>query len=220
QTDSAEHGKKTIYTITLSYQVFAYAGSPKVMQLPKQSFAVTGGPKALSLNIPAWGFWYSPLVANVGINDAKANLQPSQLPLLIDLSGHRIKLLVFAGLLVIGLVGLIYVNADRRWLPFMGGPFARAYRKIKRLPQNPAREKQALFYLHEAFNQTFGATLFARNVQQFISSYPAFSRLQADIQAFFEKSNKALFADEGGNAAAMNDLLALSKNLRNSERGI
>lgn len=218
--NSAEHDNKTVYEISLSYQVFAAASNPKVMQLPKQSFAVTGGQKALSVSIPAWGFWFSPLVGATDIASAKANLQPSQPPLLVDASLHQVKLMVFAGLFLIGLIAIIYINADRRWLPFMGGPFAEAHRKIKRLPLHSAQEKQALFHLHQAFNQTFGANLFEKNLHQFMAEHPKFSRLTADIQAFFEISNRALFAGHADEQTSVKDLLALSKNLRNSERGV
>lgn len=217
---STEHGKNSVYEITLSYQVFAAASSPKVMQLPKQSFAVTGGQKALSVSLPAWGFWFSPLVATTDIAGAKANLQPSQPPLLVDASPHRIKLFMFAGLFLVSLIGLVYINADKRWLPFMGGPFARAHRKIKRLPINSPQQKQALFHLHNAFNQTFGATLFAKNLHQFLAEHPNFGRLTNDIQAFFETSNRALFAGHSEDVVSVKDLLALSKHLRDSERRV
>ena len=102
----------------------------------------------------------------------------------------------------------------------MGGPFAQAHRKIKRLPTNSAQQKQALFDLHNAFNQTFGATLFAKNLHQFLAEHPQFSRLTTEIQAFFETSNRALFASHSENETSVKELLALSKRLRNSERGV
>lgn len=219
RTDAGDD--KTVYTIALSYQVFAHANSPVVMQLPAQSLAVTGGNKAITLNLPPWRFWFSPLVAAADIADARASLQPSQRPVLVDVSGHKARLAMFAGLFMVGLIALVYINADRRWLPFMGGPFAHAHRRIKRLQKNPAQQEQALLHLHQAFNRTFGANLFSSNIQQFLAQHPKFAGLKAEIEAFFEKSNRALFAGAAGaHDTSVQELLTLSRQLRDSERGV
>ena len=212
-------GDKAIYTIKLRYQVFTNSPTPLSMALPAHDFAATGGDKTLTLHVPAWRFWFAPLVAVSDLKTAKASLQPALGPVAIKTAQQRQWLAVFSALFAIGLLGLIYVNADRRWLPFMGGPFARAYRQIKRLRHKPAQQKQALFYLHQAFNQTFGASLFAPDVERFVERNPRFASLKAQIAAFFERSNRALFAgDEQGMSPA--ELLALSRNLRDSERGV
>jgi len=159
------------------------------------------------------------VVANISI--AKDNLQPQYQPPLIDSSAHRSLLAVFFGLLMTGLVGLIYINVDRRWLPFMGGAFAQAHRNLKKLPRNAAQEKKALFYLHQAFNKVYGANLFAPDVARFIEAHPGFAKVKSGIETFFEKSNKSLFAHETRDSAQfINDLIAFSKNLRDCERGV
>jgi len=220
QVKTTQQGKKALHEIALRYQVFASASAPVVMQLPTEEFALTGGPQALSVRLPVWRFWFSPLVvANISI--AKDNLQPQYQPPLIDSSAHRSLLAVFFGLLMTGLVGLIYINVDRRWLPFMGGAFAQAHRNLKKLPRNAAQEKKALFYLHQAFNKVYGANLFAPDVARFIEAHPGFAKVKSGIETFFEKSNKSLFAHETRDSAQfINDLIAFSKNLRDCERGV
>ena len=174
---------------------------------------------APGLAVPAWRFWFAPLVTMDNFKTARTSLQPSLGPVLVETEPQRLGLAIYAALAVIGLVGLIYVNADRRWLPFMGGPFARAHRRIKRLRHKPAQQKQALFHLHQAFNQTFGASVFAADIEHFIERHPRFVGLRTQITAFFERSNRALFAgDEQGMSAA--ELLALSRSLRDSERRV
>ncbi len=220
QVATSQQGKKTQYEVALRYQVFASASVPTVMQLPAEEFALTGGPKALSVPLPAWRFWFSPLVV-ADITTAKDNLQPQYRPSLIDTSAHRFRLAAFIGLLAVGLLGLVYVNADRRWLPFMGGAFAQAHRKLKRLPKNAGQEKQALLALHQAFNQLYGSNLFARDIAQFIAAHPAFSKVKADIEIFFEHSNHVLFGHaQHDSAQFINNLTALSKRLRDCERGV
>ena len=220
QVRTTQQGNKTFYGIALRYQVFASASTPAVMQLPAEEFALTGGPRALTVKLPGWRFWYSPLVV-ADITTAKGNLQPQYSPSLIDASAHRYRLAVFLGLLFTGLLGLIYINADRRWLPFMGGAFAQAYRRLKKLPRTAAQEKMALFTLHQAFNKVYGANLFGPDIARFVEAHPEFARVKTRIETFFEQSNQSLFAQASHDSVQfINDLVAFSKSLRDCERGV
>jgi mxaA protein len=217
---TSQQGKKTIHEIAFRYQVFMSASSPIVMQLPEEDFALSGGPKALSFKLPPWRFWFSPLVV-ADITTAKANLQPQYKPSLIDSSLHRSLLMVFIGLFGAGLLGLVYINADRRWLPFMGGPFAQAHRSIKRLPRSTGHEKKVLFHLHHAFNKVHGTNLFAPDVAKFIEAHPEFAKVRTRIEAFFDESNKMLFGQSGNDATQFFEELTLfSKSMRDCERGL
>jgi mxaA protein len=217
---SSEKAKKNIVSIALRYQVLISAAKPVVMQLPKEEFTLTGGDKALSIKVPAWNFWFSPLVAE-GIPNAKENLQPQYKPTLIDVSAHHARFLVSLALLITGLLGLVYINADKRWLPFMNGAFAQAHRSLKKLPSNQASEEKALIYMHQAFNTIHGENLFANNVEQFLATHPAFTQLKTDIAHFFEQSSASLFGSQQQNSEQfINKLIVLSKRLRDCERGV
>lgn len=208
------------YNIDLRYQVFSAAFVPSVLQLPAEKFAITGGPKALSVNLPAWKFWFSPLVPK-GMTKAKENMHAQFKPTQIDLELHQNKLVVFASLLIVGLLGLVYINADQCWLPLMNGAFAKAHRKMKKLPKNTEGEKQALSYLHQAFNQLHGGNLFANELNGFFSKRPAFVKLRQEIEAFFEQSNQVLFSQKTQSSEQLiADLMALSRRLRDCERGV
>jgi mxaA protein len=220
KVDSAQHDNRNIVTIALRYQVFASAAKPVVMQLPEENFVFTGGTKAMVINVPAWHFWFSPLVAD-GISNAKENLQPQFKPTLVDINVHHTRFMALLGLFITGLVGLIYINADRRWLPFMNGPFAQAHRNLKKLPKKQADEKKALTYMHKAFNTVHGENLFASEVEQFLAAHPEFYKFKTSISAFFERSNASLFASQQQSGEQfINDLIGLSKSLRDCERGI
>lgn len=217
---SSQHNQKNIYTIALRYQVFASAPAPVVMQLPEEKFAFNGGAKVLSIKVPAWHFWFSSLAPN-GISNAKENLQPQYKPTFIDVSAHYTRFWVLLGMIMTGLLGLIYINADKRWLPFMNGAFAQAHRSLKKLPSNPASEKKALVYMHQAFNKVHGANLFASEIERFLAAHPEFHQLKTKITSFFERSNASLFASQHQNSEQfINDLIALSKGLRDCERGV
>jgi mxaA protein len=214
----SKHGENTHYSLELSYQVFASSRAPSVMQLPAEKLALTGGSQALTIAIPAWRFWFSPLV-NSDMLTARINLQPQQTPNLLNMETQQTLLAGFAGLLLLALLAALYVNADRRWLPFMGGAFAQAHRRIKRLPVTPAEVRKALLTLHQAFNQVYGRNLFADDVDSFLAKHPGFARMRSEIADFFERSNKSLFtANAYEHTAFIHDLVLLSKGLRDCER--
>ncbi len=218
--DSKISDEKTTYKIKLSYQVFGYSAKPSVMQLPVERIEVTGGSTAFSVDIPVWRFWHASLVPT-GLKSAKDNIQPQNKPTLIDLRQHEIRLITLVGMFIVGLIGLVYINADKQWLPFMNGAFAQAYRKIKKLNKNKAGEQKALLYMHQAFNGVNGANLFANDVSDFVLVNPAYASLKTEIIRFFERSNAALFSDQNENSEQLiNELITLSKALRNCERGV
>ena len=223
--------KKTTYKIRLTYQVFSYSDKPVVLQLPAERFAVTSNNQidndqtAFSVDIPVWRFWQASLVP-IGIKNAKDHVQPQYKPTLIDLRRHQIALIALLSLFIIGAIGLVYINADKQWLPFMNGAFAQAHRKIKKLNKDKAGEQKALLYMHQAFNKIHGANLFASDVHAFILANPVYATMQTEITHFFERSNTALFSEpqflenHENSTTHINALIALSKALRNCERGV
>ncbi|MCF8193064.1 MAG: hypothetical protein K9J03_02590 [Candidatus Methylopumilus sp.] len=212
------------YTVNLSYQTFANPGKPTVMQLPAEKLSITGGAKTEVLEVPAWNFWFSPIVTG-GIKTSETNIQPEARPPLVETSAHKGRLVAFASLLVASLVALLYLNADGNWLPFMGGAFAKAHRKLKHLSKlsgakTAAQEKQALVYIHQAFNQHFEANMFARDIEPFVAKRASFRKMQAEIAQFFDESNQSLYAAEPRDSQKIiADLVQLSKQLRTCERG-
>lgn len=216
---------RTLYTVNMSYQPFTSSNTPTVMQLPAEKFTLTGGEKSAVVNVPAWGFWFSPLAMG-GLEAARKNLQPEFIPPLVDVTTHQTRLAIFFSMFVLGLLALLYINADGRWLPFMGGAFAQAHRQLKRLsktkaPKTQSEEKQALVYIHQAFNQHFGANIFARDIEHFVTMRPSFSKMKGDIEQFFNYSNQSLYSVEARDShKVIENLVLLSKQLRDCERGI
>lgn len=211
----------TRYTVQFDYQVFAASTTSSVMHLPAEKLTVA----ATTVDIPAWGFWFSPLVTG-GTTTAKKNILPEVKTPLIDSHVHQQGLVVSLSITVISLLALLYINADGQWLPFMGGAFARAHRQLKRLaksskPKTAAEEKKALVYLHQAFNQHYGANIFARDVDEFVRLRPGFKGLQQEITQFFEASNQSLYDVKSRDSRqVIAQLVQLSKRLRDCERGV
>lgn len=226
--ESKSNAGHTQYILKLRYQVFAASPAPTVMHLPSEKLVFTGAygtAQPTTLEIPAWGFWFSPLVSG-GIVTAKKNILPEVKTPLIDSRADQQRLGGFLIMAIASLVALLYMNADGHWLPFMGGAFARAHRQIKRLansskPKTAAEEKKALVYLHQAFNQHYGANIFARDVEEFVSLRPSFKGMQQEITRFFAASNQSLY-DVGtrDSQQVIAQLVQLSKQLRDCERGV
>ena len=218
------HADQVQYTLQLSYQVFAVSTTPTVMHLPLEKLNFTGA-AATTVEVPAWGFWFSPLVAG-GTVTAKKNILPEVKTPLIDSSADQQRLGLFLTMAIASLVALLYMNADGHWLPFMGGAFARAHRQLKRLakssrPKTAAEEKKALVYLHQAFNQHYGANIFARDVEEFVRLRPSFKGMQREITQFFEASNQSLYdVTARDSRQVIAQLVQLSKQLRDCERGV
>lgn len=223
QTDQQK--EVTRYTVNLSYQPLSSPNKPTVMYLPSEKLNLSGGAQKEALEIPAWGFWFSPMVTG-SIESAQKNIQPEIPPPLVDVSAHKTRFALFASLLAASLLALLYMNADGNWLPFMGGAFAKAHRQLKRLAKSSSaktavEEKQALVYIHQAFNQHFGANMFARDIEPFVNKRTSFKKMKTEITQFFDESNQSLYAVEPRNSQKIiADLAQLSKQLRDCERGV
>ncbi len=216
-----KEGSKNQYKLELSYQVFTNATRPKVMSLPSENINIPGTEQLI---LPAWRFWFSPLVEATMVN-AKANVQPQVKAPSIEINPYAIAIKVFVGMLIFSIIGLFYVNADSQWLPFCKGHFASAHRQIKRLSRGKStdgsRIKNALFNLHLAFNKTYGSNLFADDIDAFVSKHPKFKPLDQALVEFFSLSNQTLFARQSqDDRELLLKLLSLSKRLRNCERGV
>jgi mxaA protein len=210
------------FYIDLRYQVFAGADKPVVLELPVENFTFNSSEKALTARLPAWHFWFSPLVAE-GLSNAKENMQPQYRASLVDVSAIKIGFWISLALIGLSLLGLIYSNANQRWLPFMNGAFAQAQRKLRLLKKHKSTnsEAAALLAIHQAFNQVYGKNLFAADIHLFLAENPKFNRYTTEITHFFELSNTALFSSSKPHADALiKQLLTLSKQLRDCERGI
>lgn len=223
---SKTHADLARYTVQLDYQVFAASTAPVVMQLPAENLTLTR-PSAASMRlaVPAWEFWFSPLVTG-GTTTARQNILPEVKTPMIDSHMHRQWLGLSVVIAVISLLALLYINADGQWLPLMGGAFARAHRQLKRLarsssPKTAVEEKKALVVLHQAFNQHYGANIFARDIEHFLTLRPGFKGMQREITQFFEASNQSLYeTGTRDSRQVIAQLVQLSKRLRDCERGV
>jgi len=219
QLDEAKHGDRRIYTLKWQYQVFASNEAPSVMRLPGQNIAVSDGQHTKTLQLAAWPFWFAPMVVS-NTSLASKNMAPQFGPPRIESARNTLYFSVSALAFLVGIFGWIYANADRKWLPWMGGAFANAHAELKKIPKGPEQERKALAHIHHAFNAVYGINLFPKDIQHFLEAHPSFAKMEADIERFFKTSGNALFTHEQRDGQFIKELVAFSRRLRDCERRV
>jgi mxaA protein len=223
-TSQKEHDESTIYTIDLAYQVFTRGkvAKPAMLRPEILKFKSAKNGEVLQYQIPSFKFRISPLsvFGQVKIEDEMSTFRP---PLLLDASPEKFRLKILLGVLAVALTGLLYIFGMRAWLPRMGAPFAKAFRDIRKLPDNTDSLQQAVARMHKALNATAGHSLFHDNLDKFISQKPAFKPVEAEIDHFFGLSRQVFFEPQAQHQAGEAPLLWLRsfcRHCRDCERGL
>ncbi len=212
----------TTYKMQLAYQVFTNNVVAKPAILPAEIVKFQGEGKQFEFRIPSWQFRISP-IAVYGSVKVEYDMSPFRGPLLLDAREDTLRLQVLAGIFALSLLGLLYILGAYAWLPRMGGPFARAYRKLRRLPDTEEGLREAVAQLHSAFNITAGAAVFGGSVDDFLQRKPGFRPLREDIERFFGLSRKVYFEPEAPQPVGDKPLAWLRdfcKRCRHCERGL
>jgi mxaA protein len=105
----------------------------------------------------------------------------------------------------------------------MGAPFAKAYRDIRKMPDNEAGIQEAATRLHAALNKTAGGVLFNSNLDQFLKNKPAYAPLKQELDRFFSLSSLVFFAPVAHTHLGVSPKLWLQqfcRQLRDCERGL
>jgi mxaA protein len=223
-TRQKEQDDSTIYTIALAYQVFTRGkvAKPAMLRPEILKFKSAANGDILQYQIPSFRFRISPLsvFGQVKIEDEMSTFRP---PLLLDASPEKFRLKILLGVLAVALTGLLYIFGMRAWLPRMGAPFAKAFRDIRKLPDNTDGLQQAVARMHKALNATAGHSLFSDNLDLFITQKPAFKPVKAEIERFFGLSRQVFFEPQAGHEAGEAPLLWLRRfcrHCRDCERGL
>jgi mxaA protein len=148
--------------------------------------------EVVKYRVPMWEFVISPLsvFGQIKVEDDMSQFRG---PLLMDASRENTRFKSLLVFLVLSLLGLLYILGKGAWLPRMGGPFAKAYRVIKKQPATPQGIQNAVASMHAALNSSAGHSLFTDNLDQFLAKKPAFKAIKSEIQQFFGLSNQVFF---------------------------
>lgn len=220
-----EKSASTVYTITLTYQVFTRNVVAKPAALPPEIVKVQSGKDIYEYRIPSWNFRISP-IAVFGEVKLESDMSPFRGPLLKTDQRERRLLQAALTLLALSAIGLLYVFGVHAWLPRMGGPFARAYRqlgKLRKLPPDEETLKLGLGSVHQAFNKSLGNSVFGGNLEQFLQQKPVFAAIRPDIEQFFELSRLVFFEPSASRQYGAEEhewLRRFTRRCRDCERGL
>ncbi len=217
QIDSRKQGDQQIYTLVFDYQVFASSGKPVQLQLPVEQLTFKSGATA---ELPSWRFWLMAQLPDQ-LQKARQSVVAQYRPALLDTQTPQRGLLISLLLAVIGGLVLLYRNSDWTLLPMVNGHFARAYRKLKKLPANADGQKQAALIVQDALNQRFGQQMLASHVPQFVTQQQGFKPLEQELYAFFAQTNAVLYGGQVADAASyLKQCKTFTRQLRDCERGV
>jgi mxaA protein len=193
--DLRRDGPREIWEIHVAYQVFKGVREPEQAVIPPLTLRLAGSP-AQELHSPAWPFTLVPVIPPE-IKDEQVELrEPLPAEPAETASVMKRWLLWLAGTAcVIGLFGLRQFLRNRR-----ARPFAVACRQLKATLSHHHESDElraAARLLHRAFDQTFGETLFAGQIDRYCTAHPAFAPLKERLVGFFTLSQR-LFFDLGG----------------------
>ncbi len=212
------------HTLKLRYMVFTTAKTVKHGALKAEVLKVrnTQTKEVVRLRVPFFDFRISPLslFGQIKLNE---DMSPFIPPLTLNAQQEKLNVKILAAVLVVSLLGLLYMFGAYAWLPKMGGPFAKAYRDIRKLPETPEGLQKAVARVHQSLNLTAGGSLFGNHIAEFVRTKPAFAPMQAEIDQFFNLSRQVFFEPEAGaqlGASPKNWLLKFCKQLRDCERGL
>ncbi len=221
-----DEGDQVVHQLTLDYQIFTSSVVAKRAAVLAEYLRLLNTEskdrEVVKYRVPMWEFVISPLsvFGQIKIEDDMSQFRG---PLLMEASNARNRLKTSLVLLVLSLLGLLYIVGKNAWLPRMGGPFAKAYRTIKKQANTPQGIQDAVSSMHAALNTSAGHSLFTDNLDEFLAKRPAFKTIKSEIQQFFGLSNQVFFeanAKHGVGAEPIAWLKQFCRRCRDCERGL
>lgn len=225
QHTKEEHTDYSLHDIKLAYQVFTNSVVAKNATLGPEYLNLINTKNSKDLvkyRIPNFDIAVSPL-SIFGQVKLENNISPFLGPLLLSDATEQMRLKIALSLFVLSLLGLLYIFGKHAWLPRMGGNFAKAYRAIRKLPDNNDGLKQAISILHQSLNSNAGMTVFNDNLDTFLAEHTKYSSLKSEFQLFFDLSRQVYFEPSFKNNVKTSTrawLLQFTRRCRDCERGL
>jgi mxaA protein len=202
------------YRIRLTYRLINLADPEQMITIPAHALKISD--ELMTRSVPVAEFRFAAhQVAPNPQHDGFPQLQPLAPPPPLALDGYILRLAVAGVPGLAGVVVLAWIYGLLPWLQRARGPFARAYKELRRQPAAVAPET-ALRSLHRAFDATAGETLFREDLDDFFTTRPQFAPLRQQIEAFFAYSRQQFF-DPDSQAVSVEPMI-LARQLRAAER--
>lgn len=223
-TEEQTYSDRSVHTIHLIYQVFksGRVAKPAILRGEIVKLRLNGKTEVKQVRFPSFNFRTSPLsvYGEVNLKNEMSTFIP---PFTLSTRKEYQVIKIAAGFLAISLLGLLYILGTHAWLPRMGGAFAKAYRKVGRLPDNEEGLKQSITEVHQAIQHVAGHSVFGNTLDQFLQEKPAYKATRPELERFFSLSRQVFFdantpLDLG--IPAKQWLRTFCRHMRDCERGL
>jgi len=221
-----EHSAFVIHKIKVSYQIFTNSVVAKPAILPAEFLRLINvnshGKDVVRYRIPSYEIAISPL-SIFGAVKIEADMSDFRGPLLLNAHDETQQLKVALVILGLSLLGLLYIVGTHAWLPRMGGPFARAFKSLRKLPSTQQGLQLAVSQVHKAINTTSGQSVFGDTIDLFLAKKPSFSGLKIELEQFFGLSRQVFFESSAAHSIQgdpLQWLQSFAKRCRDCERGL
>jgi len=186
------------HELALEYQVFLAPANVRVLEIAPLRLRFEHATRSEDVRVEGWPVTVAPLTPlETSTRRGLGDLQPDRAPPLVDTATIRIRLLVCAvlGLLLLGTLATVTFGPP--WRAARNRPFARAWRELRHLPNQPEplQWRAACRALHEAFNRCAGEVLFEPGLDRFVNLHPSFGVLRGEIARFMQMSRDEFFGD-------------------------
>lgn len=188
------------WRLDLEYQFVNAPREIRTLSLPGVSLVLRAGDATVAASVGEWPVTLAPLtpesvLARAGLEETRPDAPPPP----VDTTWIERRLAAYV--LAAGLIVALWASAHFGW-SWRGRrprPFARAARELQALAATRDADgyRAALRALHRAFDSTAGGTLFAPGIAGFVAAHPGFAPARAQVEAFFELSQRAFFARAG-----------------------
>ncbi|APA87628.1 calcium incorporation protein MxaA [Paraburkholderia sprentiae WSM5005] len=187
--ETDDHGRKWM---VIAYQVVNAPQTLTQITLPALSLTSAAGTQ---LQVAEWPASIGPLTPQTAF--AAGDLQPlrpdRQAPML-DTAGWRRQIAWALGLLLATLLAWACWWWARNRRESARLPFARAWRRMQRLPEAPAAaSSEAWVCLHRALNETAGQVVHAGSLSALLARAPYLQPLRAQLERFYHASSERFF---------------------------
>ena len=202
----------------VDYQIFRGIRTPERLEVPSLSFRLKSHPET-ELETDAWSFTQVPVIPP---EENDETITPHEgIGVLPRDSQRPSQLLAYwvAGLLgAASLMGLRQFLISRKARPFYLAQ--RQVRALWRDGSNVQATMEGMRLMHRAFDQTYGKTLFGRDVTHFVQTHPAYRDHEDELQQFFALSSQLFFNPDMADEVAIDHhkLIRLLSNCIRAER--
>ena len=202
------------YILALRYQIMNIQTERQTLSIPALMLSVRAGEQTLGFQVPPLALT---IAAVSNLQPGNTVLQAAMAPDPIDLGFYRGSVLAASCLLFGASLGWLVLHGYALGLAQRTGPFASAYRQLRRQEYDAA---QARRIVHQAFDQTAGRTVFTSELPRLWGEQPWLRPHKAAIEAFYADSQRFFYQQtEASEALSTADLMALCRVCRQLESG-